>query len=119
MKSIGVNFADIFAVLGLYGATPTGPFVAGLEYSGEIDLLGEACTSSLRKGDRVFGFTRFGAYTTHLNVREEYVRKMPEKWNFAQGASFVVQGLTAWHAMVELAGEKIRKANMRSVSLAP
>jgi NADPH:quinone reductase-like Zn-dependent oxidoreductase len=32
VKSIGFNFADIFAMFGLYGATPEGSFVPGLEF---------------------------------------------------------------------------------------
>lgn len=38
VKAIGLNFADIFAVIGLYGATPKGSFVPGLEYSGTVGL---------------------------------------------------------------------------------
>src|SRR3989338_5441871 len=36
VKSVGLNFADIFACMGLYSATPSGAFVPGLEYAGEI-----------------------------------------------------------------------------------
>jgi len=38
--AIGLNFADVFAILGLYSATPSGAFIPGLEYSGEIVALG-------------------------------------------------------------------------------
>ena len=36
---IGLNFADIFAVLGLYSATPPGTFVPGLEFAGVVEEL--------------------------------------------------------------------------------
>ena len=36
VKAIGLNFADIFACLGLYSATPKTPFVPGLEFAGVI-----------------------------------------------------------------------------------
>ena len=36
IKAIGLNFADVFAIQGLYSATPKGSFVPGLEYSGII-----------------------------------------------------------------------------------
>ena len=55
---------------------------------------------------QVFGFTRFGAYASHVVVPELYCRKLPPGWTFEQGASFVVQGLTAWHGLVELGGCK-------------
>ena len=36
VKAIGFNFADLFAIQGLYSATPKGSFVPGLEYSGKF-----------------------------------------------------------------------------------
>ena len=33
VKAVGLNFADIFAIWGLYGATPEGTFTPGLEYA--------------------------------------------------------------------------------------
>ncbi len=38
VKAIGLNFADVFSCLGLYSATPTPPFVPGLEYAGGCAL---------------------------------------------------------------------------------
>lgn len=40
VKAIGLNFADVFSVLGLYSATPRGEFVPGLEFSGTVTALG-------------------------------------------------------------------------------
>jgi alcohol dehydrogenase len=42
--AIGLNFADIFAIQGLYSATPKGSFIPGLEFSGEIIRLVLPCT---------------------------------------------------------------------------
>ena len=42
VKAIGLNFADIFAMFGLYSATPKGTFIPGLEYSGEVIKVGPA-----------------------------------------------------------------------------
>ena len=36
VKSVGLNYADIFAIMGLYSATPKVPFIPGLEFSGEV-----------------------------------------------------------------------------------
>lgn len=126
VKAIGLNMADIFAIIGLYGATPPGSFIPGLEYSGVVDFLGPPSPSSpsfstLKIGDPVYGFTRFGAYTSHLNVPLAYLRSLPPSFSFAQGASFVVQGLTAWHAIVELGNlqnlvNKYNKLNDKSKS---
>jgi alcohol dehydrogenase len=32
VKAIGLNFADIFAIQGLYSATPAGAFIPGLNF---------------------------------------------------------------------------------------
>jgi len=40
IKAIGLNFADVFAIWGLYGATPKGEFIPGLEYAGIVSKVG-------------------------------------------------------------------------------
>jgi alcohol dehydrogenase len=101
IKTIGLNYADIFAVMGLYSATPEGPFIPGLEYAGEIVALGHRVTNC-QVGDRIMGVTRFGAYTTHLNIDARYVFPLPESWTYQEGAAFLVQVLTAYYALVPL-----------------
>lgn len=105
VKAVGLNFADIFAILGLYSATPVGSFIPGLEYSGEIIAKGEKVTD-FQLGDRVMGVTRFGAYTSHINIDSAYVNKIPENWSFEEGASFLVQALTAYYGLFHLGNLK-------------
>lgn len=101
VKAIGLNFADIFAIWGLYPATPKGVFIPGLEYSGVIAKLAPG-VQDLKVGDRIMGVTRFGAYATHLNIDHRYVVPLPKDWDFAEGASFLVQVLTAYYGLVSL-----------------
>ena len=101
VKAIGLNFADIFAIWGLYSATPEGEFVPGLEYAGVVAGVGEGVTH-LREGDAVMGVIRFGAYATHLNIDARYVLPLPPGWSFEQGAAYPVQVLTAYYALKEL-----------------
>lgn len=101
VRAIGLNFADIFAIWGLYSATPATAFIPGLEYSGEIVAVGSAVTDH-RVGDPVMGVTRFGAYATHLTIDQRYVLPLPTDWSFAEGASYLVQVLTAYYALKEL-----------------
>ncbi|WP_375577933.1 medium chain dehydrogenase/reductase family protein [Marivirga tractuosa] len=105
VKAVGLNFADVFAILGLYSATPEGSFVPGLEYSGEIIAKGEE-VRDFQIGDRVMGVTRFGAYTSHINIDSAYVNKIPETWTFEEGASFLVQALTAFYGLFHLGNLK-------------
>lgn len=105
VKSIGLNFADIFAIWGLYGATPKGVFIPGLEYSGIVIKTGSG-VRQFKVGDRIMGVTRFGAYTTHLNIDQRYAIPLPEDWTFQEGAAYLVQLLTAYYGLVYLGALK-------------
>jgi len=101
VKAIGLNYADLFAMMGLYSATPKGSFVPGLEYAGEIIRVGSA-VQDWRPGQAVMGVTRFGAYASHLNIDARYVIPLPAGWSYAEGSAFLVQVLTAYYALVPL-----------------
>ena len=92
-------------MLGLYSATPKTPFIPGLEYSGVISQKGKIA-DEFEIGDRVMGLTRFGAYSNFLNIDSNYVMKLPETWSHEEGASFLVNSLTAYYALVELGNIK-------------
>ena len=110
VRAIGLNYADIFSCLGLYkaanlaAAAQDDDFCPGLEFSGVVLEAGAGGAGGLSAGDRVFGFTRFGAYQSEVVQREALLRRMPDGWTFEQGASILVQGLTAYHGLVSLGG---------------
>jgi len=101
IKSIGLNFADIFAIWGLYSATPKGDFIPGLEYAGIVHKVGKN-VDNVKVGDRIMGITRFGAYASHLNIDSRYVMPIPTGWNFQEGAAYLVQVLTAYYGLHNL-----------------
>ncbi len=106
VKSVGLNFADIFALTGLYSATPQGSFIPGLEFAGVVTALGENAQTDLQVGDRVYGCTRFGGYATVVDVPPQHCRKIPEHWSFAEGAAFPAQSLTAYYSLAILGAVK-------------
>lgn len=101
VRAIGLNFADVFAMQGLYKAAPKENFIPGLEFSGEIIAVGSD-VKEWKPGDKVMGATKFGGYVSHINSHHRYVLPLPEGWSFEEGAGFLVQGLTAWYALTEL-----------------
>lgn len=103
IKAIGLNFADVFTIFGLYKAAPKRDFIPGLEFSGTIAAKGKD-VHDLKVGERVMGSVRFGSYTTQLNIDRRYVTGIPDGWTFEEGASFIVQALTAYYALVPLGG---------------
>lgn len=107
VEAVGLNFADVFAIWGLYGATPEGAFTPGLEYAGTITAVG-AQAGRHRVGDRVMGVTRFGGYTSAINSDARYVIPLPQNWSCAQGAAYLVQVLTAYYGLVYLGNLQTR-----------
>ena len=101
VHAIGLNFPDVFAILGLYSATPEGTFIPGLEYAGEVVAIGDH-VKDINVGDRVMGVTRFGAYATYVNIDYRYVVSLPESWTYKEGASYLVQVLTAYYGLSKL-----------------
>ncbi len=101
VKAVGLNFADVFAIWGLYKAAPKETFTPGLEYAGEIVAVGKGVTE-FKTGDRVMGITRFGGYTTGINIGAQYVVAIPADWTYATGAAFLVQSLTAYYGLFNL-----------------
>ncbi|MCB1143875.1 MAG: zinc-binding dehydrogenase [Leptospiraceae bacterium] len=105
IHAIGLNFADIFALTGLYSATPKGSFIPGLEFSGEIIEVGSNVVS-YQKGDKVMGVTRFGAYASHINSLTDFIHPLPQDWSYAEGSAFIAQALTAYYALLPLGNLK-------------
>jgi alcohol dehydrogenase len=104
VTAVGLNFADVFACLGLYSATPSGSFVPGLECAGVVECVGPAVEGRTPPpvGTRVVVLTRFGGYADALNVDTRYLHPVPAGWTDAQAAAWPVQALTAWYGVVRL-----------------
>ena len=83
IKAVGLNFADVFALVGLYSATPKGSFIPGLEFAGNVLKLGKNVTC-FKVGDKIMGVTRFGGYATHLNIGSAYIYHLPSTWSYGE-----------------------------------
>ncbi|HLF33045.1 MAG TPA: zinc-binding dehydrogenase [Cyclobacteriaceae bacterium] len=102
VKALGLNFADIPCIQGLYKAAPKVSFIPGLEYSGIVKSTGNAVTD-YKEGDKVMGITRFGGYASLINIPHHYITKLPSSWTMEEGAAYLVHALTAYYALVTLA----------------
>jgi len=99
VKACGINFADISVRLGLYAAArDLYPLCPGLEFSGIVSQTGTGI-GDFSPGDRVFGVSRFGAYTTAINTVSDHLWHLPEAWDLSRGAAFPVAYLTAYYAL--------------------
>ena len=98
VAACGLNFADVWTVLGFYKAAPASGVVPGIEFCGRV-VQSSSSSNGVAVGTAVFGFTRFGGYSTHVTVDENFVRPLPSGWSCEEGAAFLVQALTAWHGL--------------------
>ncbi|KAH9905928.1 hypothetical protein F4778DRAFT_779319 [Xylariomycetidae sp. FL2044] len=104
-KAWGINFRDIFVALGrLEGDT------LGYDCSGVVSRMGSACKTDIRIGDRVCMIS-VGAMRTYARSPDATCIKMPDTLSFADAASLITPGMTAYHSLIEIArlrrGEKI------------
>ncbi len=106
LEYAGVNYADILSRKGLYGWKPKGPYVPGMEASGVIEAVGPG-VDEIRIGEKVMVGTKYGCYAEKVVVPSQQAIPKLDQYDMAQSAAFLVNYMTAWVALFELA--KIQK----------
>lgn len=97
IRAAGVNFPDILMVAGEYQLKPDLPFTPGVEAAGEVaDAVGGVAV-----GDRVIVRMRHGAYTDEAVVAPSQLTRLPQDFDYAEGATFLAAYGTAHHALIE------------------
>ncbi|HXZ01459.1 MAG TPA: NADPH:quinone oxidoreductase family protein [Stellaceae bacterium] len=102
LHACGVNFPDILTVLGQYQHKPDLPFIPGVESAGTIAELAPG-VAHWRVGDRVITRQRTGGYAEEIVLPAAQLVRLPAGFSFAEGACFLVAGITAYHALVQRA----------------
>lgn len=100
--AFSVNYADCAIRWGLYESAKKfvgWPIVPGFDVAGTVE---QAC-GDLQRGERVFGCTLFGAYSSRVALPAIQVRRIPSNLTFAQAAALPAVSLTALYALT-LAG---------------
>ncbi|GLX22913.1 type I polyketide synthase [Streptomyces lavendulae] len=100
VRAAGLNFRDVMIALGMYPGDAT----MGNEGAGTVTEVGPGVTG-LAVGDRVMGPFP-GAFGPHTVADRRVVTRIPDDWTFEQAASAPTAFLTAYYALVDLAGLK-------------
>jgi NADPH:quinone reductase-like Zn-dependent oxidoreductase len=95
VHAAGVNFADLIMRMGLYGTVPSRPFSPGFEVAGTVARVGPN-VDSVREGDRVIAWPRFGGYAHDVVVEANHVHPLPDEMNWTDAAAIPVVFATAW-----------------------
>ncbi|MEV6592280.1 type I polyketide synthase [Streptomyces acidicola] len=99
VRAAGVNFRDVLNVLGMY---PGDAGRLGHEGAGVVLEVGPEVTD-LMVGDRVMGLLD-GAFAPTAVTDSRLLTRIPDGWTFEQAASVPIVFLTAYYALVDLAG---------------
>ena len=99
-EGIGLNYADVMAVKGLYRDAPPPPSVIGYETVGRVEQCGEGVPPELM-GKRVLAMTRFGGYAELACTDHRAIAEIPDEMGLGEALAMATQGATAWYmAMV-------------------
>ena len=78
VEAVGINFADTHATRGSYPGTPEPPWITGREFAGIEE----------RTGERVMGYTQYGAAAEKIAVAKDMVWPQPAPWTSVQPRHF-------------------------------
>lgn len=104
-EAFSVNYADCTIRWGLYESAKEyvgWPIVPGFDVAGTV----ERCSSGKKKykeGDKVFGVTLFGAYSSRILIPSNQLRPIPKGLSMADAAALPAVAMTALYAL-SLAG---------------
>ncbi|WP_420583877.1 quinone oxidoreductase family protein [Ruegeria sp.] len=112
-KTGAVNFIDTIIRRGEMpeGMMPELPHVPGVEGAGVVEALG-AGVEGFSVGDRVAWMGPIGAsgYGTHSVIAAPYVTRLGDTVDFETAAAIPVNGMTAYHMLVNLGGAAAGKS---------
>ena len=105
--AIGVNPVDIAVRAGIFALLGQPPFTLGWDVAGVVDAVGSGVNDFVT-GDRAFGMPRFPAaasgYAEQVLAPAVELAPTPDGLDDVHAAALPLVGLTAWQALVEVAG---------------
>ena len=99
VRAASVNFPDVLVCQNKYQLKLEPPFVPGMDFSGDVDALGEG-VERFARGDAVVGGVRFGAFAEYVTVPAEGLQAKPDTMSYAEAAAYPAAYLTAYVSLV-------------------
>jgi NADPH2:quinone reductase len=93
----GVSFPEVLQSRGEYQLKPPLPFIPGSEVGGVVHSATPG--ASVKQGDRVAGFCMLGGFAERVVAPEFFVTALPDRLDFAQGASLILNYHTAYFSL--------------------
>ena len=105
VEAAALNFFDTLIIAGKYQNKPPFPFSPGAEFAGVIESVGAGVTD-VAPGDRVMGYSGWGAARQIVAVAAERLVKIPDRLSFERAAGLTVTYGTTLYALRERAALK-------------
>ncbi len=102
VAATAVNFADTLMVAGQYQFRPEPPFAPGYEFAGTV--VNDGGVPGFAAGDRVCGFTSFGAMAEYVTVAPTDVAGVPDPVGLDEASVLPATYGTSYHALLDRAG---------------
>lgn len=114
VRAAQVGWVDLIMACGQYQHVPAPPYTPGLEWAGEVAVVGEGVTrwapgdavlaDGFRTGPRSSGAHRaWGGFATWALAPQDALLPLPEGLSFPEAACLLGSYETAWHALVHRA----------------
>jgi NADPH2:quinone reductase len=98
VAAVGLNFFDTLIIAGKYQVKPPFPFSPGGEFAGVIEQVG-AGVADFAPGDRVMGYTNYGAAAERVAVKANQLAKIPDDLDFDRAAALTITYGTSYLAL--------------------
>jgi NADPH2:quinone reductase len=102
IAAAALNFFDTLIIAGKYQLKPPFPFSPSAEFAGTVEAVGGGVTG-YKAGDRVLGYSSFGAAREKIAVSVHRVIKLPDALDFDRAAGLAVIYGTTLHALKDRA----------------
>jgi NADPH2:quinone reductase len=102
IKAVGLNFFDTLIIAGKYQTKPQLPFSPGGELAGVVESVGAGVTE-LAPGDRVLGYTSYGAARQFAAVPVTSLVRLVADLDFDRAAGLNITYGTTYHALKDRA----------------
>jgi NADPH:quinone reductase len=100
IKAAALNFFDLLIIAGKYQHKPPFPFSPAAEFAGVVESVG-AGVSHIAPGDRVIGWTGWGAAREKIAAGAAHLVKLPENLDFDRAAGLTVTYATTLYGLRE------------------
>ena len=97
VHAAGVSFPEVLQTRGEYQVKPPLPFIPGSEVGGVVREAPQ--DAEVKPGDRVAAFCMLGGFAEVAVAPAHFTFKLPDEFDFAQGASLVLNYHTAYFSL--------------------